>query len=141
MSTKREQILARIMTNLVGTVGVSTRIYRSRVEALARSESPAIIVEWTKDECDMQGFLPYLNWSLLTRIAVVTRGVVPDQLADPTVKSVHAKLLADITLNGLAFDIIPESVEFDVLDTDQPTGLTMLFYRVRYRTSLGDLGV
>jgi len=139
MSTKREQILSRIMTNLTGTVGVSTRIYRSRVEALARSESPAIIVEWTKDECDMEGFLPYLNWSLLTRIAVVTRGAVPDQLADPTVESVHAKLLADITLNGLAFDIIPESVEFDVLDTDQPTGLTMMFYRVRYRTSLGDL--
>ena len=139
MSTKREQILSRIMTNLTGTVGVSTRIYRSRIEALARSESPAIIVEWTKDECDMEGFLPYLNWSLLTRIAVVTRGAVPDQLADPTVESVHAKLLADITLNGLAFDIIPESVEFDVLDTDQPTGLTMMFYRVRYRTSLGDL--
>jgi hypothetical protein len=56
MSTKREQILARIMTNLIGTVGVSTRIYRSRVEALARSESPAIIVEWTKDECDQEGF-------------------------------------------------------------------------------------
>jgi len=141
MSTKREQILARIMTNLTGTVGVSTRIYRSRIEALARSESPAIIVEWTKDECDMEGFLPYLNWSLLTRIAVVTRGAVPDNLADLTIESVHAKLLADITLNGLAFDIIPESVEFDVLDTDQPTGLTMMFYRVRYRTSLGDLGV
>ena len=141
MSTIREQILARIATNLTGTVGVSTRIYRSRVEALARSESPAIIVEWTKDNCGMEGFLPYLNWSLLTRITVVTRGAVPDQLADPTVKSAHAKLLADITLNGLAFDIIPESVEFDVLDTDQPTGLTMMFYRVRYRTSLGDLGV
>ena len=141
MSTKREQILVRIMTNLTGTVGVSTRIYRSRIEALARSESPAIIVEWTKDGCDMEGFLPYLNWSLLTRITVITRGAVPDQLADPTVRSAHAKLLADITLNGLAFDIIPESVEFDVLDTDQPTGLTMMFYRVRYRTSLGDLGV
>ena len=38
MSTIREQILARIATNLTGTVGVSTRIYRSRVEALARSE-------------------------------------------------------------------------------------------------------
>jgi len=58
MSTNRVQILSRIMTNLTGTVGVSTRIYRSRIEALARSESPAIIVEWTKDECDMEGFLP-----------------------------------------------------------------------------------
>ena len=29
----------------------------------------------------------------------------------------------------------------EIIHTDQPTGLTMLFYRVRYRTSLGDLGV
>ena len=40
MTTRRESILARIRSNLTGTTGVSTRIYRSRVEPLARGEQP-----------------------------------------------------------------------------------------------------
>jgi len=48
--SKREQILARIVTTLAGTSGVGSRIYRSRVEPLARGESPAIIVEPISDE-------------------------------------------------------------------------------------------
>ncbi len=39
MATKRERILAAIKTNLANTVGVGTRIYRSRAEALTRSET------------------------------------------------------------------------------------------------------
>lgn len=139
MATKREQILARIATNLVGTVGVSNRIYRSRVEALARAELPAIVVEYIKDEAEMKGSLPYLDWLLIVRLTVVTRGNLPDQLADPTIESIHSKLLADITLNSLAFDIIPFRVEFDVLDTDLPTGISMLFYKVKYRTPLNSM--
>ena len=49
MATKREQILAQIKTNLNGTTGVGDRIYRSRVEALTRSETPAIIIEPISD--------------------------------------------------------------------------------------------
>ena len=45
MTTKRESILAAIRTALTNTTGVSTRIYRSRVEPLARGELPAIVVE------------------------------------------------------------------------------------------------
>ena len=45
MSSKRESILAAIATTLVGTTGVSTRIYRSRVEAFARNEAPALVIE------------------------------------------------------------------------------------------------
>ena len=49
MATKREQILAKIKTNLAGTTGVGTRIYRSRAEAFTRSETPAIIIEPISD--------------------------------------------------------------------------------------------
>ena len=45
MTTRRETILAAVRTALTGTTGVSTRIYRSRVEPMARAESPAIVVE------------------------------------------------------------------------------------------------
>ena len=51
MTTKRESILAGIRTALTNTTGVSTRIYRSRVEPLARGELPAIVVEPINDVC------------------------------------------------------------------------------------------
>jgi len=139
MTTKREQILAKVATTLQNTTGVNNRIYRSRVEAMARAETPALVIEYVSDEAEMKGSLSYLNWTLLIRITVVTRGQIPDQYADITVESIHSKLLADITLNGLVFDIIPLRFEFDVLDTDLPTGITMLFYKVKYRTLLNSL--
>ena len=50
MASKREQILAQIKTNLTGTTGVGTRIYRSRVEPMTRDESPSLVVEFITDE-------------------------------------------------------------------------------------------
>ncbi len=43
MTTKREQIMARLLTVLANTTGVSTRIYRSRTVPLTRGESPELI--------------------------------------------------------------------------------------------------
>ena len=137
--TKREQILAAIRTALNGTTGVSTRIYRSRVEPLARQESPAIIVEPIKDRCEQNTSLPTLDWSLLVRVAVVIRANVPDQAADPVVESLHSKLMADLTLGGLAIDIQPIQVEFQTVEADVPAGVAMCDYLVKYRTSVVNL--
>jgi hypothetical protein len=138
--TKREQILAAIRTALTGTTGVSTRIYRSRVEPMARQESPAIIVEPLKDKAEQNTSLPTLDWSLLVRVAVVIRANVPDQSADPVVESLHSKLMADLTLGGLAMDIQPIQVEFQAIEADVPAGVVMCDYLVRYRTSVDNLG-
>jgi hypothetical protein len=139
--SKREQILAAIRTALTGTTGVSTRIYRSRVEPMARQESPAIIVEPLKDRCEQNTSLPTLDWSLLVRVAVITRANVPDQAADPTIESLHAKLMADLTLGGLAMDIQPFQVEFQAVEADVPAGVAMCDYLVRYRTSVTNLAI
>jgi hypothetical protein len=138
--TKREQILAAIRTALTDTVGVGTRIYRSRVEPMARQESPAIIVEPIKDRCEQNTSLPTLDWSLLVRVAVVIRANVPDQAADPVVESLHSKLMADLTLGGLAIDIQPFQVEFQTVEADVPAGVVMCDYLVKYRTSVVNLG-
>ena len=45
MSTKREAILSQLITQLAGTTGVGTRIYRSRVTPVSRSEGHVLIVE------------------------------------------------------------------------------------------------
>jgi hypothetical protein len=139
MTTKRETILAAIRTALIGTTGVSTRIYRSRVEPLARQESPAIVVEPISDSAEQNTALPTLDWSLTVRVAVIVRGDIPDQLGDPIVEDAHSKIMADLTLGGYAIDVQPQSVNFDFMEADQPAGVIMMDYLVRYRTSVADL--
>lgn len=137
--TKREQILAAIRTALTGTTGVGARIYRSRVEPMARAESPAIVVEPVSDTAEQNTSLPTLDWSLTVRVAVIVRGAIPDQQADPIVESLHAKLMTDLTLGGVAIDIQPQSVNFEMVEADQPAGVISCDYLIRYRTSVANL--
>ena len=139
MATRRESILAAIRTALTGTAQVGTRIYRSRVEPMARAESPAIVVEPVNDNAEQNTSLPRLDWTLNVRVAIIVRGNIPDQIADPIVESMHSKIMADLTLGGLSMDIRPLSVSFDLVEADQPAGVIACDYAVRYRTSVSNL--
>jgi hypothetical protein len=139
--TKREQILAALRTALTGTAQVGTRIYRSRVEPFTRGESPAIVIEPVNDTAQQNTALPTLDWSLTVRVAIIVRGNVPDQLADPIVQSAHGKIMADLTLGGYAMDVQPVAVNFEMIEADQPAGVVSLEYLVRYRTSVTDLTI
>ena len=141
MATKRETILAAIRTALTGTTGVSTRIYRSRVEPLARGELPAIVIEPVSDNPEQNTSLPTLDWTLTVRISVIVRGDVPDQVADATVQDMHAKVMADLTLGGNAYDVQPVSVSFDLVEADQPSGVISCDYAVKYRTRIANLSL
>ena len=140
MSTKREAILARLITQLAGTAGVGTRIYRSRVTPVSRSEGAVLIVEPISDNCEVRS--NKFKWTLNVRLSVVVRGSstqTADQVVDPIVKSIHDKISADITLNGKAIDTTPRSVSFDLIDGDQPSGVVSLDYIIIYQTSTTDL--
>lgn len=139
MTTRRETILAAVRTALTGTTGVSTRIYRSRVEPMARAESPAIVVEPVQDQAEQNTSLPTLDWSLTVRVAVIVRGTIPDQQADPIVENMHSRLMADLTLGGVAMDIRPISVNFEMVEADQPAGVISCDYLIRYRTANANL--
>jgi len=139
MTTKRESILTAVRTALTGTTQVGSRIYRSRVEPISRGESPAIVVEPVSDSAEQNTSLPKLDWSLTVRVAIIVRGAIPDQLADPIVEDAHSKIMADLTLGGYAIDVQPVSVDFQLQEADQPAGVVLLDYLVRYRTSVDDL--
>jgi hypothetical protein len=139
MTTRRENILAAVRTALTNTTGVGTRIYRSRVEPMARAESPAIVVEPISDTAEQNTSLPTLDWSLTVRVAVIVRGAIPDQQADPIVQDMHSKLMADLTLGGYAIDIQPQAVAFEMVEADQPAGVISCDYLIRYRTSVTNL--
>tara|TARA_Y100001970_G_scaffold276958_1_gene380452 strand:+ start:391 stop:816 length:426 start_codon:yes stop_codon:yes gene_type:complete len=139
MTTKREQILDQIKSVLTSTAGVSSRVYRSRVVPLARNESPALVIEPVSDSSQANLSLPKLDWSLNVRVAVIVRGDVPDEVADPIVESLHSKITADLTLGGYAIDVQSVGVDFALMDADQPAGVISCNYLVRYRTEMNDL--
>lgn len=138
MTTRREQILGRIVTALAGTTLVGSRIYRSRNEPFARAEFPAIVVEPTQDTPE-QTTIATLDWQLGVRVTVFVRGAVPDSAADPIVADVHSKIMSDTTLNGYAIDILPSAVGFDLVEGDQPIGVISCDFVVRYRTNLSSI--
>jgi len=53
----------------------------------------------------------------------------------------HAKVMADLTLGGYAYDVQPISVSFDLVEADQPSGVISCDYAVRYRTKVADLSL
>lgn len=139
MTTKREQVLSAIATALATTAGVNGRVYRSRVTAMQRAESPAIVIEPISDTPTQNTSLPTLDWRMRVRVTVIVRGDVPDQLADPIIESMHAKMVADLTLGGYAIDVQPDEVTFNMLDADQPAGVIFNDYIVQYRTTVASL--
>ena len=140
MASKREQIIAALKTTLAGTTGVSTRIYRSRIEPITNGESPAIVIEPVTDEpsINSSSYLK-IDWTLRIRIVVIVRGPIPDNVGDPTVESLFTKVLNDPTVGGLAKDIRPATQTFEVLEADQPAGLITCEFEIDYRTSYNSL--
>lgn len=141
MTTKREQILTAIRTALTGTTGVGTRIYRSRVEPISRAESPALIVEPATDVPSQNTSLPTLDHVLSVRLVIIVRNAIPDQTADPIIESMHTRLMADLTLGGLCYDVQPGPTEFTLESADVPVGVIFCTYRILYRTSVADLSI
>tara|TARA_Y100000114_G_scaffold62969_1_gene57711 strand:- start:1054 stop:1482 length:429 start_codon:yes stop_codon:yes gene_type:complete len=140
MASKREQILAALKTTLAGTTGVSTRIYRSRIEPITNGESPAVVIEPIKDEptINNSSYLK-IDWTLRIRIVVIIRGTIPDSVGDPTVESLFTKVLTDPTVGGLAKDIRPAIQTFEVLEADTPAGIITCEFEIDYRTSYNSL--
>lgn len=138
MPSKRETILQQVVTALAGTAGVGDRIYRSRVVPLARNEAPALVVEPVSDQA-VQDTLGTLEWTMQVRVAVIVRGEVPDQLADPIMVDVHSKLMGSTTLGGYVIDILPTTVSFEMMEADQPAGVVSAEFAVKYRTALTSL--
>ena len=139
MASKNEQILAALATAVSGTTNVGTRIWRSRVEAMGRNETPALVIEPVQINYAQNTSLPTLDATMRVRLTVVVRGTVPDQLADATVVSMHSKVMADLTLGGVAIDVQPVQTLFNLIEADQPAGLVSCEYDIRYRTLVADL--
>ena len=135
--SRRELILARLKTNLDAISGVT--IYRSRVEPLSRSETPAISIEPVTDMPDNTSFFDKIDWTLRVRVSTFVRAAIPDDTSDTYTQAVHLKLMADQTVNSYALDLSPDRTDFDLIEADIPLGIISQDFLVRYRTSRTDL--
>jgi hypothetical protein len=135
--TRRELILARMKTNLDAITNAT--VYRSRVEPLARAETPAIIIEPVEDNPTSTNFFDKLDWSMRVRISTIVRAAVPDDDSDTYTQQVHLRLMADQTINSYALDLTPDRTDFSLVEADVPLGIISQDFIVRYRTSRSDL--
>lgn len=153
MATKQEQIVAYAAALLTGIEGVGNRIYRSRMEAFSRDESPSVIVEpGTATTATEPVSTCKIDWTFQLLIAVFARGEVPpsgtpllgtsaDQVADPVIQEVHSRVMTDRSMGGLAMDCWLLSRDPQMARAEDPSIVTVLTYQVRYRTSITDLSV
>jgi len=132
----REQILSAIVTLL--QTNTHAPVYRSRVTPIARNEAPAIVVEPVTDRQN-QNTLSQLRDELTVRVSVIVRGLVPDSVADPIVKELHSKIMADTSLGGLCYELLPSGTGFELLETDSNSGIVSLDFIIQYRTDLQNL--
>lgn len=106
---------------------------------MGRNETPALVIEPVQINYAQNTSLPTLDATMRVRLTVVVRGTVPDQLADATVVSMHSKVMADLTLGGVAIDVQPVQTLFNLIEADQPAGLVSCEYDIKYRTLVADL--
>ena len=135
--TRRELILARMKTYLDAISNAT--VYRSRVEPLSRSETPAIIIEPVEDNPTDTNFFDKLDWAMRVRVSTIVRAAVPDDDSDTYTQQVHLRLMADPTINSYALDLTPDRTDFSLVEADIPLGIISQDFIVRYRTSRSDL--
>ena len=123
--------------NLNAATGVT--VYRSRVEPIARNESPAIIIEPISDQPADGAFFQKLEWSMRVRVTTIVRNAIPDDVSDQFTQQITELIMADQTMNGYARDTTPDRVEFNLYEADVPLGVVTQDFIVRYRTSRTDL--
>jgi hypothetical protein len=106
---------------------------------MARNETPAIVVEPANITYQQNTSLPKLDSTLRVRVVVIVRANVPDQAADATMVDLHSRIMADLTLGGLAIDVQPTQTTFNIVEADQPAGVISCEYDVLYRTQVDDI--
>ena len=138
MSSQREVILAHLKTVLDGVGGATA--YRSREAPATRAEGPVLVIVPEEESVQRLGSGPGLVLRSLTVVLrVVTRGAVPDQVADPVLVAAHAVMMADNTLGGRAALVQEESTRFDFEIADQTALASELRYEIRYHTLAASL--
>lgn len=139
MNTHRETILLAVMAAVTGATPAGNRVYRSRAEAFARDELPAIVVkpggetpQHIATGLTQRGFDVHLEFH--------ARGTPADQIVDPLIAAAHKVLMADQTLGGAVARLIEkETHEPEFAEADETAVHIAVTYTATYMTTATDI--
>jgi hypothetical protein len=138
MSSVREQIVARMATVLTGTLPGAIPVYRSRVDAFARAEVPAVVVR--PDDETTQALSELLDASdFEVFVEVIVRGDVWDSLADPIIVAAHGLLLNDAALVTLCSKLRRTAAKWEAHEADLTAGILSQTYKLKYDSPTNSL--
>jgi len=138
-TTISERIIAALATATDALDSV-TAVERSRADAYARRESGSVCIE-PDTSTPQEVNICRLEWIDRVLFGIYTAGQIPDQLADPIRRDIHAMVMAyRRSINGIAIiDIIPGTVTRELEAGDRPVMWTVCPYLIQYQTSIEDL--
>lgn len=143
MNTWRESILQGVVTILNGAA-IGAGVYRSRVEALAIGELPAVVVKPGMDSPDNSSrgiVVRKLEIELEFHARSTAANPAADSLADPVIAAAHAALMADQTLGAKVARLIeePGMGKPEWADGDNAAVMIPVIYTAVYMTPANDL--
>lgn len=142
MNSIREQILLAVMAAVRPTAeGLGATIHRSPTVAIGREQCPALVV-FPESDAITERANDRVTRELAVRIVALARAIppiAPETEADRLLTAVHAALMADLNLGGLALGIREQECEWEVEDADAVVAAIPARYAITYRTLSRDL--
>ena len=131
----RENVIAAVAAALVAANVASGRIYRSRQDAFAFDELPAVIVG-PLSESASEEVLGMLDRTLTVRLSVYGKIAPGDAGIDATIAAAEAAVLADRSI-GLGSDVQVSSLVDTSWDFGEQDGVRAdIDFQIRMRTVL-----
>jgi hypothetical protein len=142
MNSIREQILLAVMAAVRPTAeGLGATVHRSPTVAISREQCPALVV-FPESDAITERANDRVTRELTVRIVALARAippVAPETEADRLLTAVHAALMADPNLGGLALGIREQECEWEVEDADAVAAAIPARYAITYRTLARDI--
>ena len=138
MNTHRETVVQAIATKLTEAGVASGRVFRSRSNALAANELPAIVLRAGAESVDnSQRTISVRNFDV--ELEIIVHGEPADQIADPVAAAASAAILADMSLGGAVYRIVESSIGApELADGNGTTGMVRVTYTATYATQIND---
>lgn len=138
-TSKREALVAGLVTFLTAQLGAGVTIYRRRTRPIPDSADLAVNLVWEDDPRVDSGGKDYVDRALAVDFQIHSRGDTAETAADAVCVALHARLMSDRTISGKCRDV--EAGNNDISDDDADENLVVLHQRYvfTYRSSETDL--
>lgn len=142
MTTKalqiRDAVVALMTASAVAGVAAGS-VYKDWPFHIKPEDVPAICVELGDEQGPVRFVIGALDRTLQLKVSIISKGALPatdaTTAADAVVAEAHRRVVADLTLGGLAMDVTQDGINRrrDVLEV--PVLITEMHYSVLYRTT------